>query len=656
MQKKLFRNDINGLRAIAVIAVVLFHFNSIWLPGGFAGVDVFFVISGFLMTSIIFRDLEQQRFNLFKFYVARANRIIPALAFLCLVLFIFAWFYLSPMEFRSLGKHIASSMAFLSNIVYLKESGYFDTVSHEKWLLHTWSLSVEWQFYILYPMLLLLLKRFLSFAALKKIVVLGFLISLGFSVYKTQSDPNAAYYLLSTRAWEMILGGLAFLYPLSLQDRQKKWLAITGLTLILASYVLINSLTPWPGYLALIPVLGSYLIIVAHQHNSLIGNNLFLQHIGKWSYSIYLWHWPWVVFGLLFEIPYWWLYGLPLSILCGYLSYRYIESYRFPAGARWSEIWMLKPLWFAGLIGFIGTATFFSKGFEWHYSDQISIASQESTNKNPYHCMLDEEGKKDPLYECTIGNQSQIQAIVVGDSHADAITTAVSAVYDLKHQGILAMTRTSCPFVLNAKNNRSNDTCYQENFLKLQQLKKYAGIPIVVTARWPAYLYGQSDPNRISNGDNCPSMYFGEHKYMSEKALLESFAQNLTQTLCAVSVSSPVLITQPIPEMQHNIPKLMSRALLHNKTLDLSLDLKTYQARNREIRRIIQQAAGQCGATVLDPAQTLCQHGRCIAEVDGRPLYYDSDHLSEYGNKQLTPMFKHALLATADTAVSVAQL
>jgi peptidoglycan/LPS O-acetylase OafA/YrhL len=133
-----FRKDINGLRAIAVIAVVLFHFNAAWMPGGFAGVDVFFVISGFLMTGIIFKGLEQKSFSILKFYVARANRIVPALAVLCLALLVFGWFYLTPLDYRALGKHVGGSMVFLSNIMYWKEAGYFDTASHGKWLLHTW--------------------------------------------------------------------------------------------------------------------------------------------------------------------------------------------------------------------------------------------------------------------------------------------------------------------------------------------------------------------------------------------------------------------------------------------------------------------------------------------------------------------------------------
>ena len=162
-----FRKDINGLRAIAVIGVVLFHFNPSWMPGGFAGVDVFFVISGFLMTKIIFRGLEQDSFSVLKFYVARANRIIPALSLLCLVLLSVGWLFLSPLEYRALGKHIVSSITFISNIIYWTESGYFDAASQGKWLLHTWSLSLEWQFYIIYPLILVAMKQFLSLKIMK---------------------------------------------------------------------------------------------------------------------------------------------------------------------------------------------------------------------------------------------------------------------------------------------------------------------------------------------------------------------------------------------------------------------------------------------------------------------------------------------------------
>lgn len=289
-----FRYDINGLRAIAVIGVVLFHFNESWMPGGFAGVDVFFVISGYLMTGIIFRGITKD-FSIFKFYIARANRIIPALAALCIGILIFGWFYLTPTDYKSLGKHVASSLGFVSNIVYWRESGYFDASSHEKWLLHTWSLSTEWQFYIIYPLLLVTLKKFVTVEQLKLTVLLATIFGFIFCVFTTYMWPNPAYYLLPTRAWEMMVGGIAYLYPLTIKNERKKYLEFFSLALIVSSYFIITKDNLWPGYLAIIPVLGSFLLIQAQSNRSNITGNIFFQKIGTWSYSIYLWHWPMVV-------------------------------------------------------------------------------------------------------------------------------------------------------------------------------------------------------------------------------------------------------------------------------------------------------------------------------------------------------------------------
>jgi len=293
-----FRKDINGLRAIAVIAVMLFHFNTSWLPGGFAGVDVFFVISGFLMTGIIFKGVESDKFSLFKFYVARANRIIPALSFLCLILLLWGFFYLAPIDFRVLGKHVGSSISFLSNIVYWSEGGYFDVSSHEKWLLHTWSLSVEWQFYIIYPLVIVIVKKNFSLNFTRKTVLYCSLFGFLFCVFASYKWPSSSYYFLTTRAWEMMIGGVAYLYPFSYSRKQNKLkvlLEIVGLFFIIISYVFLDKEAIWPGYLATFPVLGAFLVIQAQRNNSFITCNVFLQKLGLWSYSIYLWHWPIVV-------------------------------------------------------------------------------------------------------------------------------------------------------------------------------------------------------------------------------------------------------------------------------------------------------------------------------------------------------------------------
>ena len=324
-----FRLDISGLRAIAVLAVVFFHFNESWLPGGYAGVDVFFVISGYLMTGIIFSRLQKNNLSLIGFYAARARRILPTLSILCLVLLLLAWFFLSPPDYETLGLHVASSATFISNVIFWRESGYFDAAAHEKWLLHTWSLSVEWQFYMLYPIILLLFSKIFSLKQISRVVAVGTLLGFVFCVFASYYWPNPSFYLLPTRAWEMLLGGLAFLYPLSTTDSRKGILAWCGFILIILSYLLIADGVTWPGYLALFPVVGAFLIIVANKQDFIVTNNLPFQYIGKASYSIYLWHWPIVVFinymGGSGSISFA-LIGIVTSIAIGFISYYLIEN------------------------------------------------------------------------------------------------------------------------------------------------------------------------------------------------------------------------------------------------------------------------------------------------------------------------------------------
>ncbi|MGX9418159.1 acyltransferase family protein [Vibrio sp. WJH972] len=323
-----FRQDINGLRGIAVIAVVLFHFNGAWIPGGFAGVDVFFVISGFLMTGIIFRGIEQDTFSIFRFYAARANRIIPVLSVLCITLLIFGWFYELDVTFDTISKHVLSSLIFISNITYWSESGYFAALAHEKWLLHSWSLSVEWQFYIIYPLMLVVMKKFMSFSAMKLTILIGTILAFILCVVATIKYADASYYFLPTRSWEIMMGALGYLYPITLKEQHKKVLEWVGIGLIVSSCMFISKDNPWPGYLALIPVLGTFFIIQAQRNDSAVTGNVVLQKLGTWSYSIYLWHWPFVVYMYVY-LTYSFLYAvlfIGLSVVFGILSNVFIEK------------------------------------------------------------------------------------------------------------------------------------------------------------------------------------------------------------------------------------------------------------------------------------------------------------------------------------------
>lgn len=361
-----FRRDINGLRAIAVIGVVLFHFDQSWLPGGFAGVDVFFVISGFLMTKIIISRMEVGNFSIIRFYVDRANRIIPPLVVLCASLLLFGFFALIPMDYKLLGQHIFSSLLFFSNFTFFGEAGYFDWTAYQKWLLHTWSLSVEWQFYVIYPIILAIIKKILNLKNIK--ILLCFLTIFGFlgNLLVTYFFPEAAYFLLHARAWELLAGGSLFFITSPNNQTTKTILSWLGLMLIVASFYFVDGMTPWPGTMALLPVLGSGLLIIAQQKDGGILNNGFLQKIGDASYSIYLWHWIILVanykyYGELGVFPY-----VVLALLIGVLSRRFFER--------------LKPVYYVpGLLLTLAGSAFvvYSDGVETRVSEVYRLTKSE---------------------------------------------------------------------------------------------------------------------------------------------------------------------------------------------------------------------------------------------------------------------------------------
>lgn len=423
---KTFRDDINGLRAWAVVSVILFHFHVPGFAGGFVGVDVFFVISGFLMTGIIIRGLEKPRaegihsFSLIGFYLARGVRIIPALLVLCMTLLAIGWFVLPTIEYRSLGAHSTSALGFLSNFKFWAEAGYFDTASHEKWLLHTWSLSVEWQFYLILPLIILLVwkiapgRRAATIAA-----AIIFIVSLALSVFLSNTNPSAAFYLLHTRAWEMLAGGLVFLLAdrLTLAERSRQWLYAAGFALIALSVAIFDSTTVWPGWKALVPVLGTAMVLVAARQKAFLSGHVLIQRLGDWSYSLYLWHWP-----LAVALVYLGLQGDPIAIICsliltllgGWLSFRFVE------GPTRSKLRMPIPTTM-GVLACVtilaaapGVGIYLKNGVPGRLSAEVEGIFAEADNRNPRmeecHAV---DGRNVP--GCTYGG-STLGAIVIGDS------------------------------------------------------------------------------------------------------------------------------------------------------------------------------------------------------------------------------------------------
>ncbi len=326
-----FRYDINALRAFAVISVVIFHFEESLLPGGFVGVDIFFVISGYLMTGIITSRLALQNFSILDFYIARINRIFPALIAMLMVLLLLAFVFFNPFDLKSLSWKVVSSALFLSNIAFtFLGGGYFAESAQANWLLHTWSLSAEWQFYLLYPFIIILAKRLFGLRAIVFCISFIFIISLSASVLLSKDYTSASYFNLHTRAWQMLAGGLILYLPQIESNTVKKTLWLTGVGLIGASSLFFDERTIWPGMAALAPVLGAVLFIYSNMQDSKVIGYKIVQSIGTWSYSIYLWHWPLVVAIYMYGLPDWTRFlGGALSITLGYLSFRYIENHNY---------------------------------------------------------------------------------------------------------------------------------------------------------------------------------------------------------------------------------------------------------------------------------------------------------------------------------------
>lgn len=323
-----FRYDINGLRAIAVIMVVFFHFHIPVISSGFSGVDVFFVISGYLMTKIIVERVCCQSFSLFYFFMARACRILPALLVLCASVYILGFFFLIPEDFSYFSLFAFRSIFFLSNYYLMKETeGYFAPSSHDNLLLHTWSLSVEWQFYIFLPIFILCIHKAFKGKYIKQSLLILFVFSFLFSVL-LRDNSLYAYYLFPSRAWEMIIGGLVFCYATEKDEKKNHnllfWL---GVSLILLSAVLFSEDSIWPSSFTLVPTIGTAIVIFCNRKGSFLERSKTFQLIGSASYSIYLWHWPiyvlfhyWQLSGVAYSI-----FAIILSFFIGFLSYRFVE-------------------------------------------------------------------------------------------------------------------------------------------------------------------------------------------------------------------------------------------------------------------------------------------------------------------------------------------
>ena len=644
-----YRRDIDGLRAIAVLAVVLFHFGVPGVTGGFVGVDVFFVISGFLITSIIWRERQAGRFSFVDFWARRARRILPALFVMMAATLVAGWFLLAPKDYEALGRSAHYQATFSSNLLFARQHGYFDAASDIKPLLHTWSLAVEEQFYILFPLLLTVLSSRLKHWRLALFGVL--LVSFGMSVWAVTHQPQKAFYLLHLRAWELLAGAMLAVMPM------RDWRASPGLAQVvsLASMALIliavfgfDRHTPFPGAAALLPVLGVVGLIWANgQQHTWVGRLLssrVMVGVGLISYSWYLWHWPVFVYanyaavdGLgTFE-----LVGLMLlSLVLGYLSWRFVEApfreKRLLAGR--------KAILAAGAVGilclgFTGLALREADGVPWRLSEQaLRYAQAKTWSPELMACMADKNTPDERLF-CHFGPESRsVSALVWGDSHATALIPALEHGAKRHNISLVQASFAGC-IPLDGLENIARCAHFNRRVEKAMAEQSFSDV--VLAARWSLYLYGQI------SGDTEHALKDPETGKYVRAVAEQRFAQGLRERIKGLRAAGHrVWLVKEVPLQKIIVPYRLSRlAMLHRSVDGEGLPVAEHEKREAYISRLFDElAAADSGVAVLDPAPQLCgADGLCRVELNGRALYTDDNHLSDVGARHveafLEPLF-----------------
>ena len=659
-----FRPDINGLRAVAVLLVVFYHLGVERFHGGFVGVDVFFVISGFLMTKLILGRLESGGFSLGGFYLARARRIVPALLVLCAAVLGFGALALPPVDYAATAWHAASAAGFLSNFAFLQESGYFDAAAAEKWLLHTWSLSVEWQFYLLFPLLVLAVGK-LSRARVAIPVALGavFLLSLGASVLWTSRDAASAYFLLPTRAWEMLAGGLVYLAgrkfrPSALPGRL---LEGAGLALIVFSALWFSADSAWPGYRAILPVAGAMLVILASNAQSLITTNPVARFIGDSSYSIYLWHWPVaVVLGLrgLTDDWRWVAFGIALSLLLGYLSYRLVET----PSRSWRTSRKSEALAYAGATAVVvacGLSIQASDGFPGRMgaNEQAYAASSAAIAdwvRTVPHCI--DQGD---IHSCESKGSEPGLVMFVGDSIAQQWFPRYGEKPAVDGLSVLFAARPGCPPVRDMEGYPFGMDCGR-NAAKIWALVRERRPQLLVLSSqwWLTYFYPTGELRGQAcrrEGDECVAITDLAQLERAFSTLERDIAEATARGTRVVLLDAPpwarvdyasARLTQLADE---SLPLAIGKSwqLLSGfkaGRVDLAEGMKTIgsagtpaaffvpdtaaNAPEQIMSDLLTRMASRSGARVVSSREFLCPDNRCpLADADGISIYKDAMHL-----------------------------
>ena len=675
-----YRKEIDGLRAIAVIPVVFFHAGISSFSGGYVGVDVFFVISGYLITSLIVAEKEKEEFSIINFYERRARRILPALFFMSLVCVPFSFLLMSPSQLKEFSDSLISIPLFVSNFVFWGESGYFSSAAEEKPLLHTWSLAVEEQYYLLFPIFILIfwkLKKEILVSIIFITSILSILLAQFGSnlasqppfydeVFRYNAIPDFAFFLAPTRAWELLFGSLTAFFLL--KERKNKFfvsqiLSLTGMSMIIFSIIAFDSSTSFPGFSALIPVLGTILIIIYAKEGTLIYKLLSLRPLvffGLISYSIYLWHQPLFAFTRLSSInsPSVMTYVILslISFFLGWLSWKYIE-----APFRKKDFFTRKQIFLSSLIvglfiisiGVIGVS---SNGFIERFSQKELKAIQPEKFSNSI-CKWTSPIEEYPNLEfCEFGDLNSLKKSIVlyGDSHADSLTSSLDkSLKEKKLKGIKIINSYCEPVIgfYNKKNANifSKNRC-EEIFSKiLIEIKKINVEHVIIFNRWSFRFFPVKDQISQLNFNNEEGgieyvknfreyLAFDGINFTSDGESKKNTFNKFIKSFLDKEIK--VKLIYPLPEVGWNLSKLnMVNSIFNGSIPDkVSTSVQVFNKRQNFSNYVLDSLKDSAFLERIYLDKIFCSEtykGRCIAQIDGIPFYYDSNHLSNKGAEVL---------------------
>ncbi len=630
MMNTKYRADIDGLRALAILLVIAFHASSYRAPGGFIGVDIFFVISGFLISSIIFKHLDKGTFSYADFYARRIKRIFPALLLLLITAWALGYWFLFIYEFEQLGKHIASGIAFVANITLWQEAGYFDNSAESKPLLHLWSLGVEEQFYIVYPLLVAALWRY-------KTKLIGLIIGLAalsfaLNVYWVQTQAvESAFYLPFSRFWEMMVGSYLAYYTLYKNPHytSRIWLnnirAMLGLGLILFGFVWINPEIGFPGWWAIFPVLGAALLLMSPQ--SWINQQVFSRKpmvwIGLISYPLYLWHW------LLLSLAY--ILGLDsgvqrlvavgISFALAWLTYYFIESHvRYRKGFTVHALIVLSLV----LLG-LGLLSTQGKIIPKHDSPLIRKAAT-AIEDWAYPDNLDNVNiNGEPVY---IKRGSAKAVLFFGDSHIEQYAPRIVQLIDAqpeKMKTAVFATIGACPPMPKVFREHLK-RCTPEFKKNIMDYAFSEGVDaVVIGGRWELYL-DEKNPYQ----ETFKSFYVmdnGQKKYLYQVGVKEA-KEALKSMLTELVAHKKVYLVLDNPDIGQSDPKAFLAKQRFAKVEQAPKESVPYSSRQKKLHDEMKQMAEKLGVVVIDPIPHFCSNQQCRAFLDdGSSIYKDSNHI-----------------------------